>query len=241
MSTIAVTDVVVSLDAYLTRSKAGNSKTTGDVYTFPITQNYIKVVNNGDYDLVLNAGKYTNTIIHPSDTFAAFSDFDSFEIYSVGGVSAFVLTTKELETTPVDTISTLWRYMAERDKAGTGDIVANASNLTSSAGTINTAITGDDKKSETEFTITLKNTAGNTTHEWFSGTMPVSVAKTSTAGIVAIEDGADHVTFVDGVGKIKVVMTGTWKSGDVVTLKVLANDVMGFAVAEKSITDTLGA
>lgn len=71
--------------------------------------------------------------------------------------------------------------------------------------------------------------------------MPVAVTKTSTAGVVAIKDGLKYITFKDGVGKIKVVMTGTWAQNDVVTLTVAANKVMGYAVAAKAITDTLGA
>lgn len=240
MSTVAVTDVVQGVDAYLTRSKTANSTTTGDTYTYPITQNYIKLTNGGAYDLLISVGKHTHTLIHPGDTFEAFVDFDSFTIKSFGGVSAFTVVSKELGTTPVDNITTLWKYLAERDNAADGDMVLTATNLTSSAGTINTAITGPAKKSETEFTVTLKNTS-SATHEWFNGNMPVSVAKTSTAGVVAIKDGLEYITFKDGVGKIKVVMTGTWEQGDVVTLTVAANKVMGFTVAAKAVTDTLDA
>lgn len=239
MSTVTVTDVVQGVDAYLTRSKTANSTTTGDTYTYPITQNYIKLTNGGAYDLLISAGKHTHTLIHPGDTFEAFVDFEKFDIKSFGGVSEFTVVSKELGTTPVDNITTLWKYLAERDNAADGDMVLTASNLTSSAGTINTAITGAAKKSETEFTVTLKNQAGSATHDWFNGNMPVSVAKTSTAGVVAIKDGLEYITFKDGVGKIKVVMTGTWAAGDVVTVTVTGGTVMGYAVTDKAITDTL--
>jgi hypothetical protein len=241
MATVAVTDVIQGTDAYLTRSKTANSTTTGDIYTYPIDQNYIKLTNGGDYDLLINVGKYTNITIHPGDSFEAFTDFASFDIKSFGGVSAFTVVSKELGTTPVDTITTLWKYLKVRDNADDGDMVLTASNLTSSAATINTAITGAAKKHETEFTVTIKNAAGSATHEWFNGNMPVSVAKTSTAGVVAISGGLEYITFVEGVGKIKVVMTGTWAQNDVVKLTVAANDVMGFTVAKKDVTDTLGA
>lgn len=241
MSTVAVTDVIQGVDAYLTRSKTANSTTTGDTYTYPITQNYIKLTNGGAYDLLISAGKHTHTLIHPGDTFEAFVNFDRFTIKSFGGVSAFTVVSKELGTTPVDNITTLWKYLAERDNAADGDMVLTASNLTSSVATINDAITGTAKKSETEFTVTLKNAVGNATHDWYNGNMPVSVAKTSTAGVVAIKDGLEYITFIDGVGKIKVVMTGTWVQGDIVKLTVAANDVMGFTVAKKDVTDTLGA
>jgi len=241
MATVAVTDVIQGVDAFLTRSKTANSTTTGDTYTYPITQNHIKLTNSGAYDLLISVGKYTHTILHAGDVFDAFVDFDSFTIKSFGGVSAFTVVTKELGTTPVDNITTLWKYLAERDNAASGDMVLTATNLTSSATTINGAITGETKKAEVEYTVTLKNQAGSATHTWFNGNMPVSVAKTSTAGVVAMKDGLEYITFEDGIGKIKVVMTGTWVQGDVVTLTVAANKVMGFTVAAKAVTDTLDA
>lgn len=241
MSTVTVTDVVQGVDAYLTRSKTANSTTTGDTYTYPITQNYIKLTNGGAYDLLISVGKHTHTLIHPGDTFEAFVDFDSFTIKSFGGVSAFTVVSKELGTTPVDNITTLWKYLAERDNAAGGDMALTATNKTSSTATINDAITGTAKKHEVEYTVTLKNAKGDKTHDWFNGNMPVSVAKTSNAGVVAIKDGLEYITFKDGIGKIKVVMTGTWVQNDVVTLTVAANKVMGYAVAAKDITDTLGA
>lgn len=165
MSTVTVTDVVQGVDAYLTRSKTADSKTTGDTYTYPITQNYIKLTNGGAYDLLIGVGKYTHTIIHPGDVFEAFVDFDSFTIKSFGGVSAFTVVSKELGTTPVDNITTLWKYLAERDNADSGDMALTATNKTSSTATINTAITGEAKKHEVEYTVTLKNAAGNKTHD----------------------------------------------------------------------------
>ena len=238
MATVTVTDVIQGVDAFLTRSKTANSTTTGDAYTYPITQNHIKLTNSGAYDLLISVGKYTHTILHAGDVFDAFVDFDSFTIKSFGGVSAFTVVTKELGTTPVDNITTLWKYLAERDNAASGDMVLTASSLTSSATTINAAITGETKKAEVEYTVTLKNTA-QATHTWFNGNMPVSVAKTSTAGVVAMKDGLEYITFEDGIGKIKVVMTGTWAKTDIVTLTVAANKVMGFTVAAKAVTDTL--
>ena len=240
MATVAVTNVVQGVDAYLTRSKTANSTTTGDTYTYPITQNYIKLTNGGAYDLLISVGKHTHTLIHPGDTFEAFVDFDSFTIKSFGGVSEFTVVSKELGTTPVDNITTLWKYLAERDNAAAG-MVLTASNLITSAATIALAIDGTAKKAEVEYTVTLKDTAGNATHDWYNGNMPVAVTTTNTAGVVAIKDGLEYITFIDGVGKIKVVMTGTWAQNDVVKLTVAANDVMGFTVAKKDVTDTLGA
>jgi hypothetical protein len=239
MATVAIDDVLVQdADKYLTRSKTANSTTTGDKYTYPVTQNWVSLFNNGAYDLLVSIGKHTNTIIHPKDTFEAFVDFDEFEIKSFGGVSQFIVKSKELGTTPIDDITDLWKYLAERDKADEGDIVFTATNKTSSAATINAAITGEAKKAEVEYTVTLKNAAGNKTHAWYNGNLIPTVAKTSTAGVVAL--AADYITFVDGVGKIKVIMTGTWAKDDVVTLKLNGN-IMGFALTEKSVTDTLVA
>jgi len=202
MSIVAITDVVQGTDAYLTRSKTANSTTTGDTYTYPIYQNYIKLTNGGDYDLLITVGGHTNTIIHPSDTFEAFTDFTQFDIKSFGDVSAFTVVSKELETTPIDDVKTLWKYLAQRDNADSGDLVLTATNLTSSVATINTAITGAAKKAEIEYTVTLKNQAGSATHTWFNGNMAVAVAKASTAGVVAMKDGLKYITFVDGVGEI---------------------------------------
>ena len=52
---------------------------------------------------------------------------------------------------------------------------------------------------------------------------------------------ADYITFVEGVGKIKAILTGTWAQGDVYKVKVTGTSIMGFAVNDKEITDTLTA
>lgn len=240
MATVAVTDVVQGYDEHLTRTKTDNeSKTTGDVYSFPTTQNHIKIANTGGHDLLISIGRHTNTILHPGDEFDEFVHFKTFDIKSFGGATTFDFTTRELGTTPIDDITDLWEHLALRDLAS--DMVHTASNLTTSTATINTAIASAAKKYETEFEVTIKNAAGSATQEWYSGNMPVSVSKTSTAGIVSIVDNLKYITFINGVGKIKVVMTGTWAQADVVKLTIAATDVMGYTVAAKDITDTLGA
>lgn len=242
MSTINITnsEVIQGTDPYLTREKTATADVDGDIYTFPIYQNYIKLTNTGSYDLQVNVGRYDNKTIHPGDIFEVFTDFTQFDIKSIGGDCTFTVIAKELKTTPIDSVEKLWVYMAERDKAGDGDIVITASNATTSAATIATAIAGDAKKAEVEHTFTLKNTAGNTTHDFYYGNMPVAISgNTSTAG--KVELAADYITFKAGVGKIKAVLTGTWAQNEAYKVKVTGTPIMGITVADKEITDTLAS
>jgi hypothetical protein len=234
--------IIPSNDPYLTYKITGDTDRDGDAYSFPIYQNYIKITNNGDFDLHTNVGDYHNIVIHPEDSFEAFTNFMEFDVKINAGASdgcEFTAITKELGNTPVSTIKELWAYLTEYGKAGDGDIVITGTNKTNtSAGTANTAIEGEAEKYEVEHTFTLKNTAGSTTHEWFNGNMPVAISgNTSTAGKVAL--AANYITFVEGVGKIKAVLTGTWAQGDVYKVKVTGTPIMGFAVADKEVTDTL--
>ena len=242
MSTINITDseVIQGTDPYLTRKKTATADVDGDIYAFPIYQNYIKLTNSGSYDLLVNVGKYDNKTIHPGDTFEAETDFTQFDIKSIGGDCNFVVITKEMGTTPLDSVEKLWAYMVERDKAKNGDIVITASNATTSATTIASAIAGDAKKAEVEHTFTLKNTDGNKTHDFYYGNMPVAISgNTSTAG--EVELAADYITFKAGIGKIKAVLTGTWAQNEVYKVKVTGTPIMGFTVADKEITDTLAS
>ena len=241
MSTINITDseVIQGTDPYLTRKKTATADVDGDIYAFPIYQNYIKLTNSGSYDLLVNVGKYDNKTIHPGDTFEAETDFTQFDIKSIGGDCNFVVITKEMGTTPLDSVEKLWAYMVERDKAKNGDIVITASNATTSATTIASAIAGEAKKAEVEHTFTLKNTAGNK-HDFYYGNMPVAISgNTSAAG--EVELAADYITFKAGIGKIKAVLTGTWAQNEVYKVKVTGTPIMGFTVADKEITDTLAS
>lgn len=240
MSIINITDseVIQGTDPYLTRKKTATADVDGDIYTFPIYQNYIKLTNTGSYDLQVNVGRYDNKTIHPGDTFEVFTDFTQFDIKSIGGDCTFTVIAKELKTTPIDSVEKLWAYMAERDKAGDGGIKITASNATTSAATIATAIAGDAKKAEVEHTFTLKNTAGNKTHDFYYGNMPVAISgNTSTAG--KVELAADYITFKAGIGKIKAILTGTWAQNEVYKVKVTGTPIMGFTVADIEISDTL--
>jgi hypothetical protein len=132
--------------------------------------------------------------------------------------------------------------MVERDKAGDGDIVIAASDATTSATTIASAIAGDAKKAEVEHIFTLQDTATPTpnTHDFYYGNMPVAISgNTSTAG--KVELAADYITFKAGVGKIKAILTGTWAQGDKYKVKVTGTPIMGFTVADIEITDTLAS
>ena len=250
MATVSVDKdyIIASGDPYLTYKINGTDTAAadrdGDTYVFPIYQNYIKITNLGeDFDLHVNVGGYQNITIHPGDSFEGFTDFMEFDVKINGGASDtcdFTAITKELGNTPVPTIKELWEYLAERDKAGDGDIVITASNATTSAATIASAIAGEAKKAEVEHTFTLKNTAGSATHDFYCGNMPVAISgKTSTAG--KVELAADYITFKAGIGKIKAILTGTWAQGEVYKVKVTGTPIMGFAVQDKEITDTLKA
>jgi hypothetical protein len=251
MATVSVDKdyIIASGDPYLTYKINGTDTAAadrdGDTYVFPIYQNYIKITNLGeDFDLHVNVGGYQNITIHPGDSFEGFTDFMEFDVKINGGADDscdFVAITKELGNTPVFTIKELWEYLAERDKAGDGDIVITGADKTdTSAATANAAIEGDAEKYEVEHTFTLKDTDGTNTHTWFSGNMPVAISdNTSTAGKVAL--AADYITFVQGVGKINAVLTGTWAQGDAYKVKVTGTSIMGFAVNDKEITDTLTA
>ena len=251
MATVSVDKdyIIASGDPYLTYKINGTDTAAadrdGDTYVFPIYQNYIKITNLGeDFDLHVNVGGYQNITIHPGDSFEGFTDFMEFDVKINGGASDtcdFTAITKELGNTPVPTIKELWEYLVERDKAGDGDIVITGANKAdTSAATANAAIEGEDEKYEVEHTFTLKDTEGTNTHTWFSGNMPVAISgNTSTEGKVAL--AADYITFAEGVGKIKAVLTGTWAQGDAYKVKVTGTSIMGFAVNDKEITDTLTA
>lgn len=238
MSTVTVDNVIKSTDGKLTRSATVNAMIDSDVYEFPVEQDYLKIVNNGSYDIHLNVGGYLNYTIHPTQKFENSVNFTSFTINSDADTQSFTYTSKETDLTPV-TVSELWERMKIRDQAESGDVINNTTNDTTSAGTINTAIAGVNGKYSRDVVFTLKNTGG-TTHTWYNGVAPVTVSKVSTAGVVVIADGA-YATFIDGVATVAIEMTGTWESGDTVTVTVPAFVTYGYTVASKANVDTLGA
>lgn len=242
MATVSVTDYIQGEDIYTTMGDTADAGKDFDTYVFPNWQNYIRITNNGEFDLLLVAGKYTHTIIHPGDTFAADVDFKSFDIKALEAGDdddcEFTFVAKEYGSTDVD-VNKFWELSLRRNAAGDGDMVLTSANKTTSATTINTAITGDDKKYELEYTVTLKDTAGTTTHTWFNGNFEIAVETDSTAGIIAIKNDLKVITLIDGVGKVTLVYTGTWVATDVVTLSITGGNRYGYTVAGKDITDTL--
>lgn len=238
MSTVNVTNVVKSTDAFLTRSATVNAMIDSDTYVFPIEQDYLKIVNGGSYDIHITVGSYINYTIHPTQKFENTVNFTQFTVYSDADTQAFTYTSKEKNKTVVD-VNELWERMSIRDKTASGDLINNTTNATTSAGTINTAIAGVNKKYSRNVVFTLKTTGG-TTHTWYNGVAPVTVAKSSTAGVVVIADGA-YATFVDGVATVAIEMTGTWAQNDTVTVTIPAFVTYGYTVAQKANVDTLGA
>lgn len=237
MTTVNVTAVSYSDDGYLTRRNTVNALITKDVYVFPAEQDYISITNNGTTDIIINVGNYDNIRIHTLQTWANNVDFTQFDVIATEKTTSFTYVTKEKETTPV-TISGLWSLMAIRDKCLAGDMVLVTANATTSAGTINTAIAGVNKKYTKTVTFTLK-TAADATHTWFNGVFPVAVTKVSTAGIISTAHA--YITLVDGVGTIDVIMTGTWAQNDTVTVTVTGGTKYGYTIANKASVDTLGA
>lgn len=242
MATVSVTDYIQGEDIYTTMGDTADAGKDFDTYVFPNWQNYIRITNNGEFDLLLVAGKYTHTIIHPGDTFAADVDFKSFDIKALKAgdedVCEFTFVTKEYGSTDVD-VNKFWELSLRRNAAGDGDMVLTSADKTTAAATINSSIAGANKKHEVEFTVTLKNTAGTTTHDWFNGNFEIAVETDSTAGIIAIKNDLKIITMLDGVGKVTLVYTGTWVATDVVTLSITGGNRYGFTVADKDITDTL--
>ena len=131
-------------------------------------------------------------------------------------------------------------YLGLITDALNGDMVLNAKAPALSAAAINAAIGGDDEKYTFPTRVTLENAAGED-HLWWQGSFAVAATKTSTGGVVAIKGGATSVDLPDGEGVVELELTGTWISGDTVTLTVTGKTILGKSVSNKVLALTLGA
>jgi hypothetical protein len=116
-----------------------------------------------------------------------------------------------------------------RDKALLGDIVLGSTPPDIIATIVNADIAANTKS--VKFIPIQLKTADYGPHNWFDGEFNVSVAKTSTAGVVAISEAATKVTIESGEGIIRIELTGTWVSGDKVTVTVTGKTILGYVVS----------
>ncbi len=119
-------------------------------------------------------------------------------------------------------------------------LVATPATLGSSAAAVNAAIAGDDEKFTRTVAVKLTNTEGDT-HSWYTGTLAIAVAKSSTSGVVAIDGGGSTVALVNGVGSVILNYTGTWAEGDTTTLTITGGTILSATVTNKTSVDTLVA
>lgn len=64
-------------------------------YSYASEQDYITVTNTGTSDLMFDVGKYTNIVLHPSQTWANEVDFKEFQIKSLGSPCIFTAELRE--------------------------------------------------------------------------------------------------------------------------------------------------
>lgn len=240
MAVVSATSYVQGEDIYTTMGDTGKEATKDfDTYVFPVEQDFIRITNKGDFDLLLVCGNYTSTVIHPGHMFEGETIFKEFKIKALkAGASddcEFDYLAKEYGKTNVDVAK--WFDVALRGHQAAAGIKLTSSNKTTSAATINAATGGQAKKYEVEFTITMKDSGGTTTQEWFNGNFEVSVATDSVAGKVALSEPV--LTFLAGVGKIKLIYTGTFAQGNVNTLTIHSRNVNGRTITEHKPKDTL--
>ena len=237
MPTINVVNLIPTTDGFLTRSVTNDSEIESDVYKYPIEQDYIKFTNQGDNDIFLGLAGYENTVVHGRGVFETRANFKEFTVRASKGSIQFTAVTKEYNDTPLNQ-NDLWQLMETRDKTESGDMILVAANATTSAGAINAAIAGVDKKYDRTVDIKLTNTAG-TTHEWFYGMFNVAVTKVSVDGIATISQTV--VPLNAGVGTVVITHTGTWAENDTITLTITGGKQFGYPISNDTSVDTLGA
>ena len=75
-----VTDIIQGTVLGLSREITDDATVEVERYVCPTLQGFIEVSNLGEFDLLLRAGGFTHTIIHPGDTFRGKTEFRSFEV-----------------------------------------------------------------------------------------------------------------------------------------------------------------
>ena len=137
LSIVNVEDYIQGEDIYTTMGDTKDADMDFDTYVFPADQDYIRVANEGDFDLLLRVGGYRHTIIHPGDTFEGETSFRSFDIRAITDDKTddcqFTFVAKEYGSTNVDVAK--WFDVALRGHQA-GKIKLTSSNKTTSAATI---------------------------------------------------------------------------------------------------------
>lgn len=128
-----------------------------------------------------------------------------------------------------------------RAKAMAGDMVFSALPATpgSSVAAVIAAVASTPlgNKYLTYVECTLKTAAGEI-HEWFSGSVPVTISD-DASGAAAMNDGENHVHFVNGRAVACIKYTGTWAEGKVRTFTISAMAILGTTVGAATSIDTL--
>lgn len=125
-----------------------------------------------------------------------------------------------------------------RDKAMQGDMALNVIAPILMASAVNAAIVANTSYI-VHLPVQLKTTDYGA-HNWFDGDLNASVAKTSTAGVAAINGGATKVTLEGGEGILDIKLTGTWVAGDKITVTITGKTLLGTAVSNAVKDITLG-
>ena len=111
--------------------------------------------------------------------------------------------------------------------------------LGSSLAVITADIADEEKEKFTRTVVCKLVNKENEVREYFNGKIPVSVAKSSTAGIVSI-GAVTELEFVNGQATVDIEYTGTWEVADTCTLTLGTNFVVaGITLDAVTSVDTL--
>lgn len=215
---------------------AVEGKTSLD-YLIPCKSGEVYAVNKAWTRLVFfDASKRVVSSVQPSTSNSNFTIADNVAYFSAYSTNFTDMMIVKGNTIP--SVYTSYGTITELAMSGNIVLVATPAVTGSSATAVNAAIAGTDAKFTRTVTLNLKTTGG-TIHNWFSGSMNIAVAKSSSAGVVAISGGATKATFVKGVANVTLEYTGTWVLGDTTTLTVTGGTVLGYTVTNKTSVDTL--
>lgn len=242
-----VTDIVQGTTIGLSRAITDDATVGFETYQCPTVQGYIQIDNAGDFDLLLVAGNFTHTIIHPGDTFRGRTKFKTFDIRIYddldpldGDKCEFTATVTEDDELLVNERH-YWELAKMIDDID-GDMKLVSANKTTSKATINAQTIGEGGAGyyDVTYTVDLKDTQ-NTKHTWFDGNFAVEISTDSKDGKVAIKNGINFVTLEEGTGTIVLRYTGEFKQGDKIELTIIGGEKYGYAITDKVVTDTLAA
>lgn len=88
-----------------------------------------------------------------------------------------------------------------------------------------------------EVTIRLVNSEGNL-HNWFTGTVPVTIAEVTDGDGTASVVGGLSPTMTNGVMTVNVKLIGTWTANDTNTLSVTEATILGYTVTAVTSAET---